>query len=424
VIRTVWSRAWILQEATVPENDSYWPHYAGRYGNIRIESKVAFLCGSSSTNFQALLMAAQIANLLARRTPKVPEEVKIPVWTGYEQAYRLRMRRIEELGLDLSLLPVLQTIRNSQSTNPRDKVYAGLGIIPPSGIDGKEERVAVDYAKSVYEVYFDVPKFCLTKIGHELDFLGYTRKMKEGELEPSERIGQLLPTWVPNWDEPLYITPMPKDEVFYNATRDSKVSASIEGNNLSVKGVQCDAIKTVMSPLTMDHFTQLKMELNIEYEGEELEDVFFRALCMDIQVDGYGRVVGKYNKEDFSTVEWPWNGKVDEVPLDLQQRLQWGGDGRRSLCLTERGYIGLVPASARDNDLICGFFGSKVLHIVRDDENRHEYIGECFVDHLMDGKVMNWVENGALEVETFVLGYVESACRPLDPTSDHYVGLK
>ena len=56
---------------------------------------------------------------------------------------------------------------------------------------------------------------------------------------------------------------------------------------------------------------------------------------------------------------------------------------------TRDGYMGLVPAAARVGDEICVFFGGQVLYVMRE-RNRcpgaWEFIGECYVDNMMDGR--------------------------------------
>ena len=64
---------------------------------------------------------------------------------------------------------------------------------------------------------------------------------------------------------------------------------------------------------------------------------------------------------------------------------------------TKNGYLGLVPDSSKEEDLICIIFGCSVPIVLRKIEGRdgksHFYfIGECYVHEMMDGKAMKEVE--------------------------------
>jgi hypothetical protein len=51
------------------------------------------------------------------------------------------------------------------------------------------------------------------------------------------------------------------------------------------------------------------------------------------------------------------------------------------------------------------FLGSNVLHTVRypGSGNEYSYVGECYVHGLMDGEVMDWIEDSTIKVERFIL---------------------
>lgn len=89
---------------------------------------------------------------------------------------------------DEALLEVLRACRRKLSSDPKDKVFGILGVL------GKEVRdeFAVDYGKSVKEVFTDVVDFLLTTtddlnvICEAIHFPVYTSSAN-------------LPTWVPDW---------------------------------------------------------------------------------------------------------------------------------------------------------------------------------------------------------------------------------
>ena len=85
------------------------------------------------------------------------------------------------------LLALLDKYRTSESTDPRDKVYALMGIAEPQDICSL--NLKVDYQLSVAEVFVLLAVSYLQRDGN-LDILSYVHygsNIKE------------LPTWVPDW---------------------------------------------------------------------------------------------------------------------------------------------------------------------------------------------------------------------------------
>ena len=149
----------------------------------------------------------------------------------------------------MRLLSVLETIRNFECEDPRDKVYASIGM----AADVSELDILPDYAKSVEEVYADVVRFVLSRQGsHSLDFLGPV--IRPSSLPCATPDG--LPTWLPDWRIRCcsfalekYIDPDGFDsEEAYNASRDVKWPATIVGKRLLCRGFEVDIIVRVWPP--------------------------------------------------------------------------------------------------------------------------------------------------------------------------------
>lgn len=81
------------------------------------------------------------------------------------------------------------------------------------------------------------------------------------------------------------------------------------------------------------------------------------------------------------------------------------------LCVTQRGYIGLVPNEARVGDQLCVLLGGKVPYILRSVVNKsstgydhdsrmtcHLFIAECYVNCLMNGEAMDNLEKEKFEL--------------------------
>ncbi|TID14341.1 HET-domain-containing protein [Venturia nashicola] len=61
----------------------------------------------------------------------------------------------------------------------------------------------------------------------------------------------------------------------------------------------------------------------------------------------------------------------------------------RQLIKTKRGHLGLAPDTAEKTDLICILYGCSVPVVIREvDGGKHELIGECYIDGMMDGAAL------------------------------------
>jgi len=88
----------------------------------------------------------------------------------------------------LSLLQQLHDTRYSKATDPRDKVYALMGLLSPED----RSSLMVDYTKSVSHVYMEAAE-AIVRRDHSLKLLS--------AVQPSDHSlhGSDLPSWVPDW---------------------------------------------------------------------------------------------------------------------------------------------------------------------------------------------------------------------------------
>ncbi|VUC29536.1 unnamed protein product [Clonostachys rosea] len=112
------------------------------------------------------------------------------------------------------IVDVLEQMRDFKATDPRDKVYAVIGVCDegihpilslthnyvnshsPSLQAGIPDALIPDYNKDVATVYIDLARYLIKKAPMTLDVLSYIQHVKEPE--PSSE----CPSWVPKWFEP------------------------------------------------------------------------------------------------------------------------------------------------------------------------------------------------------------------------------
>ena len=99
------------------------------------------------------------------------------------------------------LIEILQSRRGFAASDPRDRVFAHLGIAAPLP-QSLDYKVNVDYAKSASEVYIDLAKTTILSTC-SLDILRFV-----DTSWPAKRNFK-LPSWVPDWSLPMAQDPVP-----------------------------------------------------------------------------------------------------------------------------------------------------------------------------------------------------------------------
>jgi hypothetical protein len=137
--RTYWTRIWIVQEFVL-----------GKTMTIH--------CGSKSIDWSAFQSAlSQIMQFKAAKYPEISKlESDIIYNISHSIGSKITNMRISG-GKSQSLLDLLEACKASRCCNPRDRVYALLGLAN----DVPEDAILIDYSKSVPNVQEDVMSFFL-----------------------------------------------------------------------------------------------------------------------------------------------------------------------------------------------------------------------------------------------------------------------
>lgn len=75
----------------------------------------------------------------------------------------------------------------------------------------------------------------------------------------------------------------------------------------------------------------------------------------------------------------------------------------RRLITTDTGYLGLAPDEVQAGDTVAVLVGCNYPVILRSHGDRYLYVGECYVDGLMQGKAIQDVVDGELQVEEIMI---------------------
>lgn len=333
---------------------------------------------------------------------------------GYNcRAYAVLQNSVKTLRLpnaERPLLSVVQDLRWTECKDPRDKLYAAIS----HATDLHDGQLRVDYEKDVAELYFDFASMALAKYG--LQFLGQVnfpvhepvRKYKDEQLEP------IVPSWVPDWRvEHKFLPLLASTTKLYNPVPDTAMDATISGKCLRLSGITFDRV-SMLSSAWLDGKRNFKEPKNWKQElrkqGATLSDHNFdrtvvgdvtttinEDILYDIQRGAYAdwsllERMHIYTRED---------GLRKELLFRDLMHFSWG----RRAGVTERGCLGLFPATAKVGDKLVAFYGGQVLYVIRplSGNARHQFVGECYVDEMMDGQVLQLASKCGISTSNIVL---------------------
>ena len=180
---------------------------------VALASKATLFCGSMSLD-------CKIIELIFGRLKKYLQLIMQSVnMMGTESTTRKLFRHaVEATGYlafidDLKrfllhepesmLYPMLMAAYHRDSTNPRDLVFALLGLLRKNSHG--DDRIKPDYHMSAEEVYIKVTVHFL-RTRHNLDMLSTVSQGFTDGLRCNSKCLWNLPSWVPNWQIPLYTT--------------------------------------------------------------------------------------------------------------------------------------------------------------------------------------------------------------------------
>ena len=382
--RPWWRRAWIVQEGTIAN-----------------PVRTILFCGSRSVDWTYLRAALQITHHVTHY-----QSSGMSIDFGDGMAIRLdAFRKDREDGANISLLRVLRLIRAYECEDPRDKLYAALGM----AMDVYEDDIVPNYTKSSSAVYSDIVRFYISKSNdHSLDVLGEVWRSAPGTAFKHQH-DRTLPSWTPDWTFQASLHPFEKvlnPDVYggsknaYNASGMSNGYCYIDGSHLCLQGSLLDRIIRVSSICEWNLAARgLDTERSwipenagkLYFTGETLMEAFNHTMVAD---------VGRRNfrsDSDLSrgfAIDWDLVGQDrNNLTAEERRRQSWMlvdtkmmTFGRR-LFETSRGFIGLGPAAAQIDDEICLLLGGQVWYVLRTrKDGHHEFIGECYVHGMMDGQ--------------------------------------
>ncbi|RPB02989.1 HET-domain-containing protein [Choiromyces venosus 120613-1] len=395
--RSYFTRTWIIQE-------------------ILVSKKATVICGSNRIDW---VRFHQAANYLVQREFRLSREPS-PRTLFLVALIRRNEKRYRAGQLDLRTL--LRHFRYSQATNPRDKVYAMLGISFPVDRSGTKlgvQQIQADYTKPVEEVYREAAAYIMTD---EQDL-----RLIANEYSPCSRHLTKMPTWVPDWtitSRPLL--PMARKSNALSSLITGEITT--HGHSLFVNGFIFDTV-TYATPIVtpenetavLDSLTSLVSSANpYPYNNQSLTEALCRTLIADNAnfrpaLDHDERYFFHLLRHRMNTIDVPIIKEDTMTDLRYQtvsdhlrnnepyrEELHRNLHGR-SFFMTARRFMGLGPKARRGvlvgdrisilgggyTPLILREGNSKVAEVPLQDEPKwYRLVGESYVHGIMDGECL------------------------------------
>lgn len=388
-----WNRIWVVQESVLPATATL------LYGAVQLPWS---LLGRA-----AVTVAAHAATCCARTAAHTLRVFAARV-LDIEDA-RARWRS----DTTLTLLSLANQFRSRDATDPRDKVFALVGLVRDWG--GAAPFVA-DYGLSLYAVYRDVLEHAVRCAG--------TWKVLVGSGGIGAGRGY-LPSWMPNWQQPfeeggmervrraeMYDASAGRAPVVKFPTQEKDVILRVVGvkvDRVLLRGEAMEQTDDVGIITTFHAWTTLLEEVWLGRAGIRRRGTVFvhpqhshywRAICADTlhhltDDDGVEHKRTESSRSEGFYSRLPGNSSVHDSVPEFDRSVRTATMGR-AFFVTEEGRFGLGPSTLAVGDDICVLLGGTVPFALRPKPMRrlpgqaeiYLLVGDCYVHGIMDGEAM------------------------------------
>lgn len=315
----------------------------------------------------------------------------------------------------MKLCELLIATHLSQSTVPRDKVYALLAL-------ANEYSILVDYEVELRDVYVDVARHLLSKTDT------CERSLCLASVQHYPEIDVEFPSWVPIWHVPLRFTRIGDGEIEsiefkFKAGGDYGIEVSRHSFNpliLQLDGFVLGRVETshkidgglgepynawdllVFARGLLDSTTPYPTGGSVDAaiistiitvtNGHDA--VTFSDLFMGVFQRKLAHLASKSKVDEVLAMIDEWGAEISKLEAISQkpishEKLHQGYKETlpgRKFFRTEEGFLGLGPHILEPGDLVCVLFGFKVPYVLRPIDEGFLLIGECYVHGVMNSE--------------------------------------
>jgi len=347
------------------------------------------------------------------------------------------------------LLDALQHFRESESSDPRDKVYGLLNIVSPRS---EVETLGVSYEKCVGQVYADTVLTVIqlysrltafAYITHHVDYDGPTSQ-DVGNLKDDNGMSGYR-SWAPRWDDEAVAPPLgvPEAECPWSACGERRAVMANESSSLPeqlyLKGVVYSRVYEVGDIMDFynlkdpDYFCDPKFTENSEDDDENIpdpQDIYaisdpterhpfikaFEKADVEAAPERFARTltrgcsqydVEKYLQDLGDSAQIRHHDACYHALQRLLSLQEFGTEGnfahnndstqfekeayyaceQRRMFWTQNSSYGLGPQCMRTGDIVVVLYGGNTPYVLRPRGNEYIFMGQAYVDEIMNGEV-------------------------------------
>ncbi|GKU03867.1 heterokaryon incompatibility protein [Fusarium langsethiae] len=415
--RDYWKRLWVSQE-------------------IFHAKRIAVHCGETFLPWQSYKSASAIlrrhhAELLFKakgpdmRRPDKFSCVQTLIHGGPASLPTLHSHVLNGEG---ALLEVLRASRGQSSSDPRDKLYGVLGVLPAH----IRHSFRVDYNLSVKDVYTEIVEF-LIQTTEKLDVIC------ESVHFPTNTGSVNLPSFVPDWSH-VPLTSAMGPRYGFHASGPTKAICRFQDermNKLEISGIEIDIVQTkgmvvgtlcnlgdfLMAFLHWRALLLAAVEGRTPFQVQLAEEAFIATICLGQITTGYDR--SRWKQVSYHVIANLFRERLLHIPLDdilrshlnmatnippeaRRQFLQTNFGDRmmgRTFCLTKNRRLGLGSGAMLPEDVVVVPLGCSTPVLLRPEGTRGEYryVGDIYIENYMFGKAVDQWQAGARELKKYVL---------------------
>jgi hypothetical protein len=385
--RPWFNRIWVVQEIALP--------------------RVAVIqCGKYQLDWLDMESALEIISRIGYGYYLGNLECGILYLSVYRRLHNENRDRVDMRKNSMKIESLLIENRWRQATEPVDMVYSLLGLaedVAPATQDGMV--IPIDYSSDIYKIFIGV---ATTHIKHYDTLLLLSAAGLDESWDPK------FPTWCPNWSAKRNYRPIMEGSSFvqYNASMGENAGATIDSNNLTIKGLAYDKIvETGQSygemafgelmfawrALAEKHklfsktdSTAFRLTISVcekqqsELESKQAEEIFWKWWRFICEGEDIHTVMATVDGEDASA-EGEFDFTTNSTVLGFQANVAMICEHRR-LIITENGHLGLAPFPAKVGDLVVIANGSIVPLILRRSEEAPAEVKDAVVHEGHDEK--------------------------------------
>ncbi|KAI9148845.1 HET-domain-containing protein [Paramyrothecium foliicola] len=333
------------------------------------------------------------------------------------------------------ILQLLRMTLHCESTDPRDRIYALLGIAK----DVNQDNFAPDYNESAEKIVLRLSRL-LVEQGQGINLLYHCWMLPSSPLTFTQSrnwenirsrtrmvvglddngVKKKLPSWTQDWANPncamaLIVVAGGIEDLYQAATREEPELTLGNDDVLHTSGYylgQCDDLEeTELSEYTINwpaYFEELdnfiRTDADAYFNGEPWSEVQWRLLCVNKNMQpsqAPPQFAAQYHHFREVMEQTKFSGEYTPEQLQLIVDMMAGNMWLKCfknnvICFkparTREGYIGMVPRATATTDQICFVKGANMPFVLRpvvEKEGHYRMVGPCYVHGLMSGEALD-----------------------------------